>query len=124
LKIIRHWINFYNEHLETIIHGDFKPQLHYGHVPLICFQSASEQIIGLYDNIPVQLGLDAGTTWLLNASTRPYVSVPDSVINTTCRAVFRDKFGQVTEEKTLEMPVSTLNVEIGGSVELWSQHQG
>jgi alpha-galactosidase len=124
LQIIRHWINFYNEHRETIIHGEFKPQLHYGHVPLICFQSASEQIISLYDDIPVQLGLDAGTTWLLNASTRPYVSVPDSVTNTTCRAVFRDKFGQVTAEKTLEGPVSTLNVEIGGSVELWSQHQG
>jgi alpha-galactosidase len=117
LEIIRHWIRFYNEHRDTIIHGEFKPKLHYGHVPLIYFESAAEQIIGLYDDVPVQLKSEASSIWLLNASTQACVYLADSEIGAR-RAIFRDKFGQITDEKLLEPPLSCVHIEVGGSVEL------
>ena len=118
VQIIRHWIGFYNTHRETIIHGEFKPQLHYGHVPLISFCGASEQIVGLYDNVPVQLDPDVNTIWLLNASTQlsVYIATPES--SAPRRAIFYDKFGHITAEESLESLPSLLNIEIGGSVEL------
>src|SRR5262249_17718653 len=79
LDLVRHWIGFYREHRDTIIRGDFKPTLTPGLIPIIRFVGDSETIIGLYADVPVTVESLKQKTWLLNASTKPYIDIsPDS----------------------------------------------
>jgi alpha-galactosidase len=117
LELIRYWVGFYNTHRDTIIHGEFKPALAPGHVPLIVFQGAQESIIGLYEDVPVPV-LDQASVWILNASARPYVDFePSDSEAATRRVITRDKFGKVVDEKTQRIP-ARLAVEVGGSIEI------
>src|SRR5262249_32983740 len=69
LHLLRYSIGFYNTHRDTIIHGRFAPDIRLGHVPIIRFTGSSEQIVGIYDDVPCALGSDPLPLWILNAST-------------------------------------------------------
>ncbi len=118
LDLIRYWIGFYNEHRDTIIHGEFKPTLALGHVPLIVFKGVTETIIGLYDDVPVALDPQWTNVWLLNASTRPYIELGVSEPRGDCEIIVRNKFGQIVSKQAVGLPTARLSVEVGGSVEL------
>lgn len=117
LDLIRYWIRFYNEHKNTIVHGEFRPVLLLGHVPLIYFVNGSETIVGLYDDTAAPLESVAGTTWILNASTRGYVDFSGSEHKGSSLVVTRDKFGKITSQQTMTFPQSRIEVEVGGSLE-------
>jgi alpha-galactosidase len=118
LDIIRHWIGFYHAHRDTIIHGDFCPELHLGHVPVIYFRGAAETIIGLYDDAPVTLAQAGGKTWLLNASARDWIAIEEGSLQGSRRVITRDKYGRIASDSAVDFPVSRLKVEVGGSIEI------
>jgi alpha-galactosidase len=117
LDLIRYWVGFYNAHRNTIVHSEFKPTLALGHVPKIAFCGEYETIIGLYEDVTVELS-HAPVTWVLNASTRPYVDFQPSVFSGERCIITRDKFGGVTSELSVIFPAPRLPVEVGGSLEI------
>ena len=117
LELIRHWLGFYRDHRDTIVHGAFRPEIRLGQVPLIRFDGEDEQIVGLYDDVAVRLE-DAGMTWLLNASTRPFVELLPGAGAGPRRVIRRDRFGTPTGDELIELPVTRLNVDVGGSLEI------
>jgi alpha-galactosidase len=118
LDLIRYWIGFYQAHRETIIHGQFAPEIRLGQVPLIRFTCATERIIGVYDDTPFAAGAGALPLWILNASTRPFVELcPDGLAGVYFLRT-RDKFGRVVAEQAITFPVARLPVEVGGSLEI------
>jgi alpha-galactosidase len=118
LDLIRYWIGFYRAHCDTIIHGEFVPEIKFGHIPLIRFTGPRERIIGLYEDSAFPVGLGPTPLWILNASTRPFVELlPDDFAGTY--AVFtRDKFGRIVEQESLTFPRPRVAVEVGGSLEI------
>jgi alpha-galactosidase len=117
LDLIRYWVGFYSAHRDTIIHGEFKPAYAPGHIPQTTFIGRDETIIGLYEDVPV--ALHDAMTWILNASTRPFVDFePAQVAEANRRVVVRDKFGKVVDERTIRYAPARLNVEVGGSLEI------
>jgi alpha-galactosidase len=118
LDLIHSWIGFYRAHRDTIIHGEFAPQLQPGHIPLIRFNGPSERIIGLYEDAAFSLGDGPAPLWILNASTRPCVELlPDSFAGAH-EVVSRDKFGRLAGAETVTFPRARLAVEVGGSLEI------
>ncbi len=118
LDMIRSWIGFYQTHRDTIIHGEFAPELKLGTVPLIRFNGEGERIIGLYDDIPITPGAGPLPLWILNASTRPFIEwLPDS-LSGDCTVCTRDKFGRIVHKDLVNFPVAHLPVQVGGSLEI------
>ncbi len=116
--LIRAWIGFYNTHRQTIIHGRFEPLFRQGHIPLIRFVGDHECIIGLYDDIAFALKMEAATTWILNAATRPAVDLLPDGTEGEFIVVRRDKFGREEYRELVHFPVFRLAVEVGGSLEI------
>ena len=128
LDLIRYWIGFYRTHRDTIIHGEFCPEIRLGHVPLIRFGGADETIIGLYEDIAFALHDEAdekkpGTVWVLNASTRPYIDLLPGGVRGNRRVRTRDKFGRILSEVDVDFPIARLEVEVGGSLEISTKYQ-
>jgi alpha-galactosidase len=123
LDLIRHWIGFYQAHRDTIIHGQFAPDLQLGHIPLIRFNGPGERIIGLYEDYAFSLADGVTPLWILNGSTRPFVELlpvlPDGFAGSR-EVVTRDKFGCLVAQETLTFPRPRLAVEVGGSLEIRS----
>lgn len=117
LDMIRYWIGFYNDHRQTIVHGDFRPQLHATFVPLIDFVGENEVITGLYSDVKVSVYPDVSTQWILNASTRPFVELEASSAGVS-HVIGRDKKGTIFYRQSLDALPPRLDVEIGGSVEI------
>jgi alpha-galactosidase len=118
LDLIRYWIDFYRQHRDTIVHGEFAPEFHSGQIPLIRFIGAGEQIVGLYDDVAFTLGDRAGPSWVLNASTRPYVDLLPNGQSGARRVRTRDKYGHMVREQDVVFPTGRLPVEVGGSLEI------
>ncbi|HEU5100946.1 MAG TPA: glycoside hydrolase family 36 protein [Roseiflexaceae bacterium] len=118
LDLIRYWIGFYNAHRDTIVHGCFEPEIRLGQVPIIRFSSASERIVGVYDDLACSAGAGPLPLWILNASTRPFVDLRSDDIAGPQRVRTRDKFGRVVDEQTIVFPVAQLPVEVGGNLEI------
>ncbi len=118
LDLIRYWIGFYREHRDTIVHGEFAPEWRSGQVPLIRFGGTDETIVGLYDDIAFTLGDGVERTWVLNASTRPYVELLPDGPSGPRRVRTLDKFGQIVSGQDVVFPVARLPVEVGGSLEI------
>ncbi len=121
LDLLRYWIGFYRAHRDTIMHGEFAPELHLGHIPLIRFNGPSERIIGLYEDYAFSMREGPLPLWILNASTRPFVELlPDGLAGTyTVRT--RDKFGCLVAEEALTFPRHRLAVEAGGNLEIYAR---
>jgi alpha-galactosidase len=117
LQLIRHWIGFYNDHRQTIIHGEFKPVLRLGHIPLIYFRGESELIIGLYDDIDVNVESFPRTTWILNASTRDYIDLSCLRCQGRYLVITRDMYGNITSQRRVIFPQAHIKVQVGGSLE-------
>jgi len=118
LDLIRYWIGFYNEHRDTIIHGDFRPVIGLGFIPLIACIGSLETIISLYEDVPVAPQPHNSKLWILNASTRSYVELDSADWAGTWDMTVRDKFGKVVAQQQIQLPVAQLSVEVGGSLEL------
>ncbi len=118
LDLIRYWIGFYLEHLETIIHGEFHPEFLRGFLPVIRFTGQKERIIGVYEDYPIQLNEGPLPLWILNASSRPFIDVLPNTFSGMHLVITRDKFGNITSRKSMQFPISCLFVEVGGSLEI------
>jgi alpha-galactosidase len=118
LDLIRYWIGFYNAHRETIIRGEFKPVLRQGYIAAIHFVGTHETIIGLYDDIPVTLGANAETVWILNGSTRPTIDLAPPGADGVRTVIVRSKFGEIVSQEDRCFPLAQLSVQVGGSVEI------
>jgi hypothetical protein len=101
-----------------LIHGEFKPVLRWGYVPMIVFQGEHETIIALYDDIPVSFEDTHDTIWILNASTKSIINVQSSEIEGSYSLTTRNKFGTKLREETIQFPLSQLTTEVGGSITL------
>jgi alpha-galactosidase len=118
LDLVRYWIGFYHEHRDTIIHGDFKPTLAPGLIPMIRFDGDSETIIALYADVPLKIDSLRHNIWLLNASTQPYIDLSPDSQSGDCEAVIYDMFGRFVTVKRVHLPSARLPVEVGGSIAL------
>ena len=116
LDIIRYWIDFYNKHRKTIIHGEFKPQLHPTHIPLIDFVGEDEIITGLYETTKVTR-YNVDRQWILNASTRSTIEF-EGQLSEPCRVIGRNKFGSIVFDQQIDQLQQTMEVEAGGSLEI------
>jgi alpha-galactosidase len=121
LELVRHWIGFYREHREAIVHGEFAPEIRPGTVPLIRFKGSTERIVGVYDDVAFPLGADdPRPAWILNASTRPYVELLPDGSTGARRVVARNRFGRQVSDERVSLPAARLPVEVGGLLEVRS----
>ena len=119
LRLIRHWIGFYNSHRDTLIHGHFKPLLRWGYIPMVVFEGNDETIIALYEDVPITLDANEKTVWILNASTQPVIQfLPSVSLTGECRVHTLNKFGVTVQELTMPFPLTQLTTEIGGSIRI------
>ena len=51
IDLIRYWTGFYNDHRQTIVHGEMNPTLRLGHVPSVTFVGPQKRLSGLYEKI-------------------------------------------------------------------------
>lgn len=116
LEIVRHWIDFYERHKQTLMKGVFEPVIRLGHNPVTRFASEMETIIGLYSDEPVILRDAPGELYLLNGSSRGVVDVLSEAV--TYRATSYSRTGQVIGQGAVHLPMRELPVEIGGYVHL------
>jgi len=118
LDLIRYWIGFYREHLDTLVHGEFRPEFLRGFLPVIRFTGPNERIIGVYEDYPIRIDEGPSPLWILNASSRPYIdTLPDAFLGRHL-VITRDKFGSITSQASLQFPTARLSVEVGGSLEI------
>lgn len=117
LDLIRYWVGFYNQHRNTIIHGEFKPVLRPTHIPRIDFIGQQEMITGLYDDISVNVAHDKAVHWILNASNSSTITF-NGTRAAPCHIVGRDKFGDVIFQADVHALPLHLEIEIGGCIEL------
>jgi alpha-galactosidase len=121
LRLIRHWIGFYNTHRDTLIHGEFKPMLRWGYIPMVLFEGNGETIIALYEDMPITLDTIEKTTWILNASTQSVIHILSStLLEGDCTVHILNKFGVPVQELRVPFPLTQLPAEIGGSIRLES----
>jgi alpha-galactosidase len=118
LDLIRYWIGFYREHLDTIVHGEFHPEFLRGFLPVIRFTGPQERIIGVYEDYPIRLDEEPWSLWILNASSRPYIDILPGAFSGLHLVTARDKFGRITSQASLQFPLARLSVEVGGSLEI------
>ncbi|MFO7634096.1 MAG: alpha-galactosidase [Caldilinea sp.] len=118
IDLIRTWIAFYQRHRSAIVHSRFEPVFHLGHVPLIRFIGEDECIVGLYDDVPVELKDDARPIIMLNASARSYLQLLPSDMDGPRRVREYDRYGRCVSEATVQFPVTRIDVEIGGRIEI------
>jgi alpha-galactosidase len=118
LDLIRYWIGFYCDHLDTIIHGEFLPEFLRGFLPLIRFTGPKERIIGVYEDYPIQITEGPLPLWILNASSRPYIDVLPDAFSSLRQVITRDKFGRIKSQELVQFPTGRLSVEVGGSLEI------
>jgi alpha-galactosidase len=119
LNVLRHWIEFYNKHRSTLVHGEFLPEFHHNALPLIRFIGEKERILALYEDYPLTLDMHEGDNmWVLNASTRPYIDILPDKSEGSSPVTAWDKFGNAVYTKIVTFPVSRLDVPVGGSLEI------
>lgn len=117
LDMIRYWIGFYNTHRQTIIHGDFRPQFHPTHIPMIDFVSESKVITGVYDSAKVNIFDDVATQWVLNGSMQSFVEFKNESLR-ACHVIGRDKHGIEIYRRAFDKLPAHLEIEIGGNLEI------
>ena len=117
LALIRHWLGFYEAHRRTLVHGEFAPTFQAGRVPLTRFSSAQEHIIGVYDDVPIELPLappgDERPVWLLNASSRNHLILRDVV---SARVTRFSRVGEALGEQAEH--THRLDADVGGFLKL------
>src|SRR5690606_27895860 len=99
-SIINHWIGFYQKHRATIMHGRFTPRFVGNQLPEARFVSRDEMIVGLYDNHPVELPQGDRDIYLLNGSSRDWITVTS--VNRPRAIVVVDVFGREGSVQKLE----------------------
>ena len=68
-KVINHWLNFSQQHRETLLHGTFKPYHPESCYPLLEAESAQERILTAYqDGIVVPAGKPDKDVYVVNAT--------------------------------------------------------
>jgi alpha-galactosidase len=117
LDLIRHWLRFYRDHRDTIVHGTFRPEIRLGQVPVTRFEGPDELIVGLYDDVAVALDSPL-PTWLLNASTQPFVDLLPGTMIGWRQVIRHGRLGEVEGRELIAWPVSRLAVDVGGSLEI------
>ena len=118
LDLIRYWIGFYREHLDTIVHGEFRPEFQRGFLPVIRFTGSQERIIGVYEDYPIHIEEGPSPLWIINASSRSYIDTLPAGFSGSHFVITRNKFGRVTSQASLQFPTARLSVEVGGSLEI------
>jgi alpha-galactosidase len=119
LELIRRWIGFYNAHLDTIVHGEFIPEFQRGFLPVIRFHGKGERILGLYEDFPLHIGEGPLPVWVLNASSRPWIDLLPDDFSGAYHVLTLDKYGRAISDRVIRFPVSRLEVEPGGSLEIF-----
>ncbi|CAN5558265.1 hypothetical protein BH24ACT5_BH24ACT5_16600 [soil metagenome] len=51
LELIRHWIGFYREHIDTLAHGELRPTVRGYRIPVIDFVGIDETITMVFDDV-------------------------------------------------------------------------
>jgi alpha-galactosidase len=118
LDLIRYWIGFYREHLNTIVHGEFRPEFLRGFLPVIRFTGPKERILGVYEDYPIRIDEGPSPLWILNASSRPFIDLLADTFSGPHLVIARDKFGRIVSQASLQFPLARLSVEVGGSLEV------
>jgi alpha-galactosidase len=125
LNLLRYWIAFYNQHRNTLVHGEFLPEFHHNALPVIRFIGKNERIVALYEDYPLTLDMKEGDdVWVLNGSTRPYIDILPDKSEGSSPVNAWDKFGNSVYTKVLTFPVSRLDVPVGGSLEIAKMWKG
>ena len=114
--VIRHWIDFSTQHMNTLLKGGFKPYHPEAGYPLIEAFSEDETIFGLYTEntvVPVSRTVD---TYILNATGQENVYINLAV--KAVRAVAFDAYGNSTPVKAPGKGVSSVKIPNGGYLKL------
>jgi len=68
-KVVKHWLDFSQQHRNTLLHSDFRPYHPEAGYPVIEAEAADERIMAVYqDNTVAELGNITKPTYLINAS--------------------------------------------------------
>ncbi len=119
LNILRYWIGFYNNHRDAIVHGEFSPVFHQASLSMIQFTGEKEKIIALYEDYPLVLEAEEKPKlWLLNASTRSYIDFLTDASEGLRMVTSFNKFGEAVYTRYLRFPLTRLEVEVGGALEI------
>lgn len=114
--VIRHWIDFSTQHMNTLLKGGFKPYHPEAGYPLIEAFSEDETIFGLYTEntvVPVSRTVD---TYILNATGSGKVCIELS--EKARKAVVFDAFGNSASVKAPGKGITGVKVPNGGYLKL------
>lgn len=99
LAMLRHWIRFTQEHRATLLKGTFAPQHPELLYPLVASESATERIIGVYDDGRlVDCGSSDKVVYVINATGRAGLTLR---LSATSQVTAVDTYGNVGATTTL-----------------------
>ena len=69
LKVMKHWIDFSQQHRQTLLHGEFRPYHPEAYYPILEAESNSERVITAYlEGVVVKAGAPDREVYILNAT--------------------------------------------------------
>lgn len=103
-RMIKHWLDFSQEHRNTLLHSDFRPYHPEAGYPVIEAEAANERIMAVYqDNTVADLGKISKPTYLINASGKEGVAADLSNAGSAdIYNVYGEKTGRVKLTKGLQ----------------------
>lgn len=117
-EVIRHWIDFTQEHKATLLHGTLKPYHPEACYPWVEAESEAERIIAVYqDDIVVKAGEANKPVLIVNASMSPSVVVDLPAIPAEVQVV--DVYGRILNlALKLHEGLNRLEIPVSGYVKL------
>lgn len=114
LKMVRHWFGFLEDHRETLLKSDFRPNHPEAGYPLIEAASDKERIFAVYlDNFPVTVSESSRPTFVVNSTGKGIVYV-DSEEKTARQADIFNTFGEKTGEVSVTHGINKLDIPVSG----------
>ena len=70
LRILKAWLNFYQEHKRVLAHGQFRPWMIAGNIPMLLLRHETTAVLGIFADAlpPVALPSDITELYVLNAA--------------------------------------------------------
>ena len=113
--VIKHWLDFSQQHRQTLLHGEFQalhPERDY---PLLLATGKDEQIIGLYqDDVVVPVTSAVAATYILNGAGGKEITL--NLTRAAHSVTIYDTYGKEVGKKSLPAGISQIEVPRSGYV--------
>lgn len=116
-KVVKHWLDFSQEHRQTLLHSDFRPYHPENCFPILEAESKEERIITVYqEGVMVEVGAPDRDIYIINATgaEKPIVELQKA----PRKVEYFDTYGNVVKGEKLVAGLQRADIPVSGYVKL------